>query len=170
MNDANFDVQRIREELGIIVTEPQIGRRRKDLVRYNSVQAGLPEDWTRATFIVRVSLLEKLKDFAYTERISIKEALDSALELFLQDADDLLPHNKNIQRDSDRLQISGEKTYDVKEVAAILNRTPITIYKYIHNGKMNARRVGKNFFITESSLLEFARSQSLTIENSKFNG
>lgn len=170
MNDDNFDVQRIREELGIIATEPQIGRRRKDLVRYNSVQAGLPEDWTRATFIVRVSLLEKLKDFAYTERISIKEALDSALELFLQDADDLLPHNRNIQRDSDRLQISGEKTYDVKEVAAILNRTPITIYKYIHNGKMNARQVGKNFFITESSLLEFARSQSLTIENSKFNG
>lgn len=167
MDDDNFDVQRIREELGIIVTEPQIGRRRKDLVRYNSVQAGLPEDWTRATFIVRVSLLEKLKDFAYTERISIKEALDSALELFLQDADDLLPHNRNIHRDSDRLRISGEKTYDVKEVAAILNRTPITIYKYIHNGKMNARRVGNNFFITESSLLEFARSQSLVIENSK---
>lgn len=167
MDDDNFDVQRIREELGIIVTEPQIGRRRKDLVRYNSVQAGLPEDWTRATFIVRVSLLEKLKDFAYTERISIKEALDSALELFLQDVDDLLPHNRNIHRDSDRLRISGEKTYDVKEVAAILNRTPITIYKYIHNGKMTARRVGNNFFITESSLLEFARSQSLVIENSK---
>lgn len=167
MDDDNFDVQRIREELGIIVTEPQIGRRRKDLVRYNSVQAGLPEDWTRATFIVRVSLLEKLKDFAYTERISIKEALDSALELFLQDVDDLLPHNRNIHRDSDRLRISGEKTYDVKEVAAILNRTPITIYKYIHNGKMAARRVGNNFFITESSLLEFARSQSLVIENSK---
>lgn len=167
MNDDNFDVQRIRAELGIIVTEPQIGRRRKDLVRYNSVQAGLPEDWTRATFIVRVSLLEKLKDFAYTERISIKEALDSALELFLQDADDLLPHNRNIHRDSDRLRISGEKTYDVKEVAAILNRTPITIYKYIHNGKMNARRVGNNFFITESSLLEFSKSQSLVIENSK---
>ena len=167
MNDDNFDVQRIRAELGIIVTEPQIGRRKKDLVRYNSVQAGLPEDWTRATFIVRVSLLEKLKDFAYTERISIKEALDSALELFLQDADDLLPHNRNIHRDSDRFQISGEKTYDVKEVAAILNRTPITIYKYIHNGKMNARRVGNNFFITESSLLEFAKSQSLVIENSK---
>ena len=163
MDDDNFDVQRIREELGIIVTEPQIGRRRKDLVRNSSVQAGLPEDWTRATFIVRVPLLEKLKDFAYTERISIKEALDSALELFLQDADDLLPHNRNIQRDNDRLQISGEKTYDVKEVAAILNRTPITVYKYIHNGKMNARRVGKNFFITESSLLEFARSQSLVI-------
>ena len=163
MNDDNFDVQRVREELGIIVTEPQIGRRRKDLVRNSSVQAGLPEDWARATFIVRVSLLEKLKDFAYTERISIKEALDSALELFLQDADDLLPHNRNIQRDSNRLQISGEKTYDVKEVAAILNRTPITVYKYIHNGKMNARRVGKNFFITESSLLEFARSQSLVI-------
>lgn len=167
MDDDNFDVQRIREELGIIVTEPQIGRRRKDLVRYNSVQAGLPEDWTRATFIVRVSLLEKLKDFAYTERISIKEALDSALELFLQDVDDLLPHNRNIHRDSDRLRISGEKTYDVKEVAAILNRTPITIYKYIHNGKMTARRVGNNFFITEASLLEFARSQSLVIENSK---
>ena len=161
----NFDARRIREELGIIVTEPQIGRKRKELVRHNSVQAGLPEDWTRATFIVRVSLLEKLKDFAYTERISIKDALDSALELFLQDTNDLLRHNRESPRENERLQISGEKTYDVKEVAAILNRTPITIYKYIHNGKMNATRIGNNFFITESNLRDFAKNNNLVLNN-----
>ena len=164
-DSKNFDAQRIREELGIIDTEPLLGRRRKYLVQHNSVQAGLPEDWTRATFIVRVSLLEKLKDFAYTERISIKDALDSALELFLQDVDDLLRHNRNIPRENERLQIGGEKTYDVKEVAAILNRTPITIYKYIHNGKMNATRIGNHFFITESNLIDFAKNNNLVISN-----
>lgn len=49
-------------------------------------------DWTRATFIVRKGHLEKLKDYAYTERLTLKEALDKALGAFLDDKNDLLPH------------------------------------------------------------------------------
>ena len=46
----------------------------------------------RATFIVKVDLLEKLKDYAYTERISIKDAMSAALSEFLKDKDNLLRH------------------------------------------------------------------------------
>jgi len=37
-----------------------------------SSQEGLQENWTRATFIVREDLLEKLKDLAYTIELQLK--------------------------------------------------------------------------------------------------
>ena len=48
-----------------------------------SSQEGLPVNWTRATFIVREDLLEKLKNLAYTERRSIKEVINEAIEQFI---------------------------------------------------------------------------------------
>lgn len=88
-----FDAEKERESLGIEPTGGKRGRPPKtDLVRTNGVQAGLPEDWTRATFIVKVEQLEKLKDYAYTERLTLKEALEAALDAFLKDKTDLLPH------------------------------------------------------------------------------
>ena len=64
----------------------------EELIRDNPAQEGLTADWTRATFIVRKGHLEKLKDYAYTERLTLKEALDKALGAFLDDKNDLLPH------------------------------------------------------------------------------
>ena len=63
-------------------------------MRNNAAQEGLPEDWTRATFIVQTDKLELLKDYANTERITLKEALDQALDRFFEDVDQdkLLPH------------------------------------------------------------------------------
>ena len=139
-DEKNFNAKRERVELGIIATETNQGRpKNKKIVRDNSVQAGLTADWTRATFIVRVSHLQKLKDFAYTERISIKEALDVALERFLQDRHDLLPHNKELHG-GEILRIDGEKSYTVKEVAEILNRSIISVLQYIRSGKLEAKK------------------------------
>lgn len=64
--------------------EAQPGKKRgrpvKDnLVRGNSVQEGLTEEYTRATFIVRVDLVEKLKNYAYTERLTMKEAVNKII-------------------------------------------------------------------------------------------
>ena len=42
------------------------------------------EEWTRATFIVRRDLLERVKDFAYWERLQIKEVINAALEGYLE--------------------------------------------------------------------------------------
>ena len=60
------------------------GRPQKDTVVHGvSTQEGLTADYTRATFIVRLDLLEKLKNYAYTERLTMKEAINRILENFL---------------------------------------------------------------------------------------
>lgn len=69
--------------------------RNESLVRDKTSQNGLPEDWTRATFIVRVELLNKLKDYAYTKRITLKEALNIALKNLLDDENNLLDHRNH---------------------------------------------------------------------------
>ena len=48
-----------------------------------AAQMGLPPDWTRATFIVRKTTLEKLKDRA-TYRKKIKDIVDQALTIYLR--------------------------------------------------------------------------------------
>lgn len=88
-----FDAEKERAALGIEPTEKR-GRgkpRNDDLIR-GGAQDGLPEAWTRSTFIMRVSTLQKLKDYAYTNRIRYKDALDAILTEFLDKQDDLLPH------------------------------------------------------------------------------
>ena len=47
-------------------------------------KAGLPPGWTRATFIVREDLLEKVKNLAYWDRKEIKEVVTQALERYLK--------------------------------------------------------------------------------------
>ena len=159
-----FNVKRERADLGIIATETNKGRpKNKKIVRDNTVQAGLTADWTRATFIVRVSHLQKLKDFAYTERIPIKDALDVALERFLQDYDDLLPHDKERCGSGEVLRIDGEKTYNLKEVSAILNRSILTVRQYIKMGKLKANKIGGSYFVTESALKSFAKSSGVMV-------
>ena len=159
----NFNAKRERDELGIVATDTNKGRpKNKKIVRDNSVQAGLTADWTRATFIVRVSHLQKLKDFAYTERVPIKEALDVALERFLQDQHNLLSHDKE-RHGGEILRIDGEKTYTVKEVAAILNRSTISVRQYIKMGKLKANKIGSSYFVTESALKAFAKSNGVMV-------
>lgn len=76
--------------------------RKEDLVRNeeggNSAQEGLSEAYTRATFILRVDQLNDLKDYAYTNRITIKEALESAIAAFIdnykENGGELLSHKK----------------------------------------------------------------------------
>lgn len=48
------------------------------------------DDFQRMTFIIRKEYLKKLRDYAYTERIDVKEALDQALAQFLKNKKDLL--------------------------------------------------------------------------------
>lgn len=68
------------------------GKPKKDLLVRGGVQDGLTEEWTRACFIVRVEILEKLKDMAYTDRIKIKDALDLILTDYLNRRGDLIQH------------------------------------------------------------------------------
>lgn len=54
-----------------------------------SVQKGLQQGWSRATFILKEDLIDKLKAVAYWERMTIKDVLQDALEEYFKD--------KNIQ-------------------------------------------------------------------------
>lgn len=47
-------------------------------------QAGLPVGWTRATFILREDLLTRAKDYAYWERLEIKQVVNAAIENYLK--------------------------------------------------------------------------------------
>ena len=46
---------------------------------------GLPQGWTRATFIVRQDLLHKVKRAAYWDRKQIKDIVTEALDAYLAD-------------------------------------------------------------------------------------
>jgi hypothetical protein len=46
---------------------------------------GLPQGWTRATFIVRKDLLHKVKRAAYWDRKQIKDIVTEALDAYLVD-------------------------------------------------------------------------------------
>lgn len=48
-----------------------------------SSQEGLQDNFTRATFIVREDLLKKLKDYAYTERKTLKDIVNDMLQKYL---------------------------------------------------------------------------------------
>lgn len=51
--------------------------------------AGLQDGWERWTVTARSDYVQKLKDYAYTERLSVKEAVDEMFSAFLADKTDL---------------------------------------------------------------------------------
>ncbi len=57
----------------------------KESVAKKSTQKGLADGWTRATFIIKEENLEKLKDYAYWERLQIKDALNKILVSFFEE-------------------------------------------------------------------------------------
>lgn len=69
--------------------------RNNELLRDNSTQDGLTQDYTRATFILKVETLNALKDYAYTNRITIKDAVEEIISAFFDNYDgELLDHSK----------------------------------------------------------------------------
>ena len=69
------------------VEEKKTEKLSEKTIRTNTVQEGLPANLTRATFIVDVDILETLKDYAYTERVPIKEVVDQALREYVSKID-----------------------------------------------------------------------------------
>lgn len=100
--NQEFDVERERERLGIAAPTPEElkargGRPRKSDIIRGGVQDGLPATETRASFIMKVDTLNGLKDVAYTDRLTIKEALDMIITEYLKTRDNLLPHRGRIK-------------------------------------------------------------------------
>jgi hypothetical protein len=57
----------------------------ESVVSSTTSSKGLPEGWTRATFIVRQDLVEKVKRAAYWDRKQIKDVVTEALDAYLAD-------------------------------------------------------------------------------------
>lgn len=61
----------------------------------NSAQEGLTPDNTRFSCICKVENVKRVKDYAYTQRIPIRKAMDEIIESFFANYDgDLLDHNE----------------------------------------------------------------------------
>lgn len=60
-----------------------------------------PEQWKRATFIIRREYLEALKKLAYWERVTATELLDQALETFLK-GKRIKKHTKEIKENASK--------------------------------------------------------------------
>jgi uncharacterized protein YnzC (UPF0291/DUF896 family) len=54
------------------------------MVKPNSLEMGLQDGWTRATFVLRKEYLNKLKAVSYWDRKKIKEVIDEALGTYLK--------------------------------------------------------------------------------------
>ena len=54
------------------------------MVKSNSVDKGLQDGWTRATFVLRKDYLNKLKAVSYWDRKKMKEVIDEALGAYLK--------------------------------------------------------------------------------------
>jgi hypothetical protein len=52
-----------------------------------SVSAGLPEGFTRATFIIKQDHIDRLKALSYVNKTPIKDLVDLAMTRFLKDKD-----------------------------------------------------------------------------------
>ncbi len=63
-----------------VVNIPQVSA-----VSISTSSKGLPEGWTRATFIVRQDLVNKVKRAAYWDRRQIKDLVTEALDAYLVD-------------------------------------------------------------------------------------
>ncbi len=53
------------------------------------------------------------------------------------------------------IDIAGVKVYTVPEVAKAMGVVPQTVRDYIKSGRLQARRVGKRFLITEKDIKRF---------------
>jgi hypothetical protein len=67
------------EPAGSTPTVPQEDKPEKPIS-----ERGLPDGWTRWAVITRKEYLDKVKAYAYWERMDIKQVLDMALEEFLK--------------------------------------------------------------------------------------
>jgi len=54
------------------------------MLKANSLEKGLQNGWTRATFVLRKDYLSKLKAVSYWDRKKMKEVIDEALWAYLR--------------------------------------------------------------------------------------
>lgn len=73
-----------------------------EVIREEGVKKGLRPGQTRVTFIMQEDALKFVKDYAHTERITIREALDEIIRWFAYDLQkdgyELLDHEQPVRK------------------------------------------------------------------------
>lgn len=87
-------VQAEKPEVGEVVRKNSVGRPLKSNLQREGANTGLPEEWQRYTLIINKQVLQGLKDYAWYERISIKDAVDTIFRDFLKQANFERPNKK----------------------------------------------------------------------------
>lgn len=77
---GNMTQEEIREAVTLKPGRPQ----NEKLVRETGAQKGLPIELTRQTLIVSVEQMETLKNYAYTERMKLKDVVSLAFKEFIE--------------------------------------------------------------------------------------
>lgn len=58
------------------------------------------------------------------------------------------------------IKLENTTAYTVTEVAEMLNKTRDTVLRYIHNGELKAKKVGRPYYITDRALEEFITGET----------
>lgn len=77
---GNMTQEEVREAVTLKPGRPQNDK----LVRDNGAQKGLPVELTRQTLIVSVEQMETLKNYAYTERMKLKDVVAEAFKEYIE--------------------------------------------------------------------------------------
>jgi len=115
--------------------------------------AGLFAGETRATFIIEIELLEKVKALAYLTTELIKDTVGVALQEAIDKYEK--EHGKIDTTATIDREIQGKRYYTIPEIATTLKVTAPTVRAWIKQGKLEATRIGRPIVITEESLAKF---------------
>ena len=84
ISDQSADIAPVKEIRKQEVEQNKVESQKKYAHQEPAAKRGLPEELIRATFILRQDYLEKIKAYAYWERLQIKEVFDEMCEQFFK--------------------------------------------------------------------------------------
>lgn len=131
----------LRSKLG----RPRLSQREYD----KSSQENLPENWTRATFIVREDRLKRLKDYAYTDRRTLKDIVNEMIDQYLEG-------KEIIEQDAEQMiQTRNINAFPLYEISELFDVTPQTLRKHLKEGRIQAVKLGGKWVITDEAMQSF---------------
>lgn len=69
-------------------------------------------------------------------------------------------NTNNIDNTGNQLNKGNIVVYTVADLSKLLNTTPQTVRKYINEGKIKGRKVGRQWLVDEEAVKEFLRGDS----------
>ncbi len=66
-------------------------------------------------------------------------------------------NNGNISNIGNQLEKGNLVVYTVKDLSKLLNTTPQTVRKYISEGRIKGKKIGRQWLVDEEAVKEFLR-------------